>query len=153
MQSRIKTQLELETKQKLGIQNESQNNSNSANQNQDYGQSQNTMGGGQGMIQSLILASIFINRESELYQQRAADIGGWKGARAFKVIRVIKYIPNRDHVYFGMIRALKSSGAVFLYLFLMVYVFSIIGHFMLSNSLPEHSGTPLDSMYTVFLCL
>lgn len=32
------------------------------------------------------LASIFINRESELYQQRAAEIGGWKGARAFKVI-------------------------------------------------------------------
>ena len=32
------------------------------------------------------LAGIFINRESELYQQRSAEIGGWKGARAFKVI-------------------------------------------------------------------
>lgn len=32
------------------------------------------------------LASIFINRESDLYQQRAAEIGGWEGARAFKVI-------------------------------------------------------------------
>jgi nitric oxide dioxygenase len=32
------------------------------------------------------LAGIFINRESELYQQRSAEVGGWKGARAFKVI-------------------------------------------------------------------
>ena len=32
------------------------------------------------------LAGIFINRESELYQQRAAEVGGWQGARAFKVI-------------------------------------------------------------------
>lgn len=33
-----------------------------------------------------VLAGIFINREKELYQQRSADVGGWKGARAFKVI-------------------------------------------------------------------
>jgi nitric oxide dioxygenase len=32
------------------------------------------------------LAGIFINRESELYQQRSAEVGGWEGARAFKVI-------------------------------------------------------------------
>lgn len=32
------------------------------------------------------LAQIFINRETELYQQRAATKGGWRGARAFKVI-------------------------------------------------------------------
>ena len=32
------------------------------------------------------LAGIFINRESELYQQRSAEVGGWQGARAFKVI-------------------------------------------------------------------
>jgi len=32
------------------------------------------------------LAQIFINREAELYQQRAATKGGWRGARAFKVV-------------------------------------------------------------------
>jgi len=32
------------------------------------------------------LAQIFIDREAELYQQRAASTGGWRGARAFKVI-------------------------------------------------------------------
>ena len=32
------------------------------------------------------LAGIFINREAELYQQRLAQVGGWQGARAFKVI-------------------------------------------------------------------
>jgi nitric oxide dioxygenase len=32
------------------------------------------------------LAQIFIDRESELYQQRAASTGGWRDARAFKVI-------------------------------------------------------------------
>lgn len=35
------------------------------------------------------LASIFINRESDLYQQRKAEIGGWQGARAFKVVNKI----------------------------------------------------------------
>lgn len=32
------------------------------------------------------LAQIFINREAELYQQRASIQGGWRDARAFKVI-------------------------------------------------------------------
>ncbi len=32
------------------------------------------------------LAQIFIDREAELYQQRAASTGGWRNARAFKVI-------------------------------------------------------------------
>jgi len=32
------------------------------------------------------LSQIFIDRESELYQQRAATHGGWRGARSFKVI-------------------------------------------------------------------
>jgi nitric oxide dioxygenase len=32
------------------------------------------------------LAQIFIDREAELYQQRAASTGGWRDARAFKVI-------------------------------------------------------------------
>jgi len=35
------------------------------------------------------LASIFINRETELYQQRLAEVGGWQGARAFKVINKV----------------------------------------------------------------
>ncbi|SEL89144.1 nitric oxide dioxygenase [Colwellia chukchiensis] len=32
------------------------------------------------------LAGIFINREAQLYQERAAKEGGWQGARAFTVI-------------------------------------------------------------------
>jgi nitric oxide dioxygenase len=32
------------------------------------------------------LAAIFINREGELYQQREALIGGWKGGRKFKLV-------------------------------------------------------------------
>jgi len=35
------------------------------------------------------LAQIFINREAELYQQRAESNGGWRDARAFKVIDTI----------------------------------------------------------------
>jgi len=71
-------------------------------------------------------------------------------ARVFKVIRMIKFIPNRDHVYNGVIRATKASGAVFLYLFLMIYIFAIIGHFSFSSVLPEQFGDPLKSMYTTF---
>ena len=35
------------------------------------------------------LASIFINREAELYQQRSAEVGGWQGVRVFKVIDTV----------------------------------------------------------------
>ena len=35
------------------------------------------------------LAGIFINREDELYQQRSLAIGGWQGARTFKVIEAV----------------------------------------------------------------
>lgn len=33
-----------------------------------------------------LLASIFINREEEIYQQNEQEIGGWRGTREFKVI-------------------------------------------------------------------
>ena len=35
------------------------------------------------------LAGIFINREAELYHQRSLTIGGWQGARTFKVIETV----------------------------------------------------------------
>lgn len=33
-----------------------------------------------------LLATIFINREEEIYQQTEQEIGGWRGTREFKVI-------------------------------------------------------------------
>ena len=33
-----------------------------------------------------VLAQVFINRESEIYQQNAAKAGGWEGTRAFRIV-------------------------------------------------------------------
>lgn len=37
-----------------------------------------------------LLASVFINREEEIYQQKEQEVGGWRGTREFKVIEKIK---------------------------------------------------------------
>ena len=106
---------------------------------------------GEGKFDTLIfIISIYLFIHPLTGTAEASAIYLFRVARVFKVIRLIKYIPNRDHVYEGMVRALKSSGAVFLYLFLMIYVFSIIGNFAFSDSLPDDFGTPLKSMYTTF---
>lgn len=36
-----------------------------------------------------VLATIFINREEELYSERAASVGGWRGKRAFCLVEKI----------------------------------------------------------------
>jgi len=106
---------------------------------------------GEGKFDFLIfLASIYSILHPLIPSTGVSQLYLLRVARVFKVIRIIKFIPNRDHVYNGVIRATKASGAVFLYLFLMIYIFAIIGHFSFSSVLPEQFGDPLKSMYTTF---
>ncbi|MDD1781526.1 NO-inducible flavohemoprotein [Enterovibrio sp. ZSDZ35] len=37
-----------------------------------------------------VLASVFINREEQIYQEKASELGGWRGTRRFRIIEKSK---------------------------------------------------------------
>ena len=55
-----------------------------------------------------LLASVFINREEEIYQQKEQEVGGWRGTREFKVIEKIK----ESNVITSFVFAPVDGGAV-----------------------------------------
>jgi voltage-gated sodium channel len=79
-----------------------------------------------------------------------ADIILLRLARIVKLIQVLKFVPNQKRVYDGLLRAIRASGAVFLLLFILLFIYSMIGTFFFAHILPEHFGDPLKSMYSVF---
>jgi voltage-gated sodium channel len=79
-----------------------------------------------------------------------ADVILLRLARIVKLIQVLKFVPNQKRVYDGLLRAIRASGAVFLLLFTLLFIYSMIGTFFFAHILPEHFGDPLKSMYSVF---
>jgi voltage-gated sodium channel len=70
--------------------------------------------------------------------------------RLFRMLRLVNFIPNRDHLGAGIARALKASFGVLVGLFIINLVLSIGASFLFSHLAPEHFGTPFLSMYTMF---
>lgn len=78
------------------------------------------------------------------------DITLLRTARIIKIVRVLKFVPNRDQLYKGIHRAIKASAAVFLLLFILIFIFSLLGNMFFSSTLPDSFGDPLKSMYSIF---
>lgn len=70
--------------------------------------------------------------------------------RLLSIIKVIKLVPNSNHILRGLIRAIKASKAVLALLFVMLVFFSLLGFTLFSNDLPEFFGNPFVSMNSVF---
>jgi len=79
-----------------------------------------------------------------------ADIILLRLARLVKLIQVLKFVPNQKRVYEGLLRAIRATGAVFLLLFTLLFIYSMVGTFFFADILPAHFGDPLKSMYSVF---
>lgn len=70
--------------------------------------------------------------------------------RIIKFFRVFKFVPNIEHLFTGIKRAMKSSVFVFFVFFMYLFVISIISCFMFKGVAPEHFGNPLLSLYSTF---
>ena len=70
--------------------------------------------------------------------------------RLFRLFRLLHMIPNRIHLLRGIKRATRASVGVFLALFLMVFMLSLVATLIFGAKAPEFFGNPLISFYTIF---
>jgi len=70
--------------------------------------------------------------------------------RLFRLFRVMRFIPNREHLFLGIRRALKASLGVFLALLLINLVLSLGATQLFGRWAPEYFGNPVLATYSLF---
>ena len=70
--------------------------------------------------------------------------------RLFRFFRVLRFIPNAEHLLVGIVRSLKASVGVFITLFILLLVFSMGATILFGKIAPEYFGNPLLSLYALF---
>lgn len=70
--------------------------------------------------------------------------------RLFRLFRVMRFIPNREHLYDGIQRALRASVGVFLAILLLNVILALGATQLFGELDPEHFGNPLLASYSIF---
>lgn len=70
--------------------------------------------------------------------------------RAFRLLRLIEYVPGISSLIDGSLRALKTSLMVIFVFGIALFMTSIFSNFLFHNVVPEHFGSPVDAMYSIF---
>jgi voltage-gated sodium channel len=73
-----------------------------------------------------------------------------RGFRLFRFLRVLRFIPNADRVWAGVLRALRASVGLIAALTLYNLVLGLMAARLFADVSPEHFGDPLLSIYTIF---
>lgn len=71
-------------------------------------------------------------------------------ARVVRFAKLLRFIPDIDHLLLGITRALKSSVLVIVCLILYTYILSIISCSIFGRVAPEYFENPLLSLYSTF---
>lgn len=69
--------------------------------------------------------------------------------RILRFLRLLKFIPNSNHLAAGIQRALKASIGVFAALALLNFTLAIAATLLFGHLSPEHFGNPLKSSYSL----
>lgn len=70
--------------------------------------------------------------------------------RIFKFFRVLRFIPNVEHLILGVLRALRSSILVVFAFVIFNFIFAILSFYFFSHLAPEYFGNPLLAFYSTF---
>jgi voltage-gated sodium channel len=70
--------------------------------------------------------------------------------RLLRLFRTMRFIPNREHIYAGIKRALRASVGVALALFFINLVLALGATQLFGRLVPEHFGNPAISSYSLF---
>lgn len=74
----------------------------------------------------------------------------FRAGRLFRLLRLLRFIPDAAGLARGVKRALEASVGVFLALALVNLIFALSASFIFGDIDPEHFGNPLRSLYTIF---
>ncbi len=73
-----------------------------------------------------------------------------RGGRLLRFLRLLRFIPNAEHTWAGVWRALKASVGLILALTLYNLVLGLVASHLFHQFSPEHFGDPMISIYTIF---
>lgn len=72
-----------------------------------------------------------------------------RAGRLLRFLRLLKFIPNVDHLFRGVSRACKASVGVFFALALLNITLALVATMLFAKVGPEHFGDPLKSSYSL----
>lgn len=70
--------------------------------------------------------------------------------RAFKLFRLIKFIPNIHSIIHGVNLALKTSSFIILSFLILIFIVSIFTCSVYKGIAPEYFENPISSLYSIF---
>lgn len=70
--------------------------------------------------------------------------------RLIKFFRLLRFTPNGEHIWAGILRSLKASISVFLAIFLLNLLFAMAATLLFREWAPEYFGNPMRSWYSLF---
>ncbi|MCT4648304.1 MAG: ion transporter [Carboxylicivirga sp.] len=70
--------------------------------------------------------------------------------RIFKTFRFIKFIPNVEHLFSGIQRALKASVFVFVGFAIYIFIIGILSFYLFHESGGHYYKNPVTSLYSTF---
>lgn len=71
-------------------------------------------------------------------------------ARLFRLFRLLRFIPERDRLSAGVVRALKASVGVFLAVMLVNFIFAMGAQILFGKLAPGYFGDPARASYSMF---
>ncbi len=74
----------------------------------------------------------------------------FRTGRLFRLFRLLRFIPNADHMVVGIRRALRASVGVFLALLLANVILALTATYVFHDEAPEKFGNPALSFYSMF---
>ncbi|MCD7938493.1 MAG: ion transporter [Tannerellaceae bacterium] len=99
---------------------------------------------------SLALLSFILELTDLPYLNSLEFITTFRVLRLFKSFRLIKFVPNISSILAGVNQAIKASYVVVLSFFILLFIVAILTCSLFREIAPEHFGTPLNSLYSVF---
>ncbi|MBV7328648.1 ion transporter [Chloroflexi bacterium TSY] len=70
--------------------------------------------------------------------------------RFLRFIRIMRFVPNAEHIWTGILRSLRASVSVFLVLLFLNLSLSMGATMLFGEIAPEYFGNPLISIYSLF---
>jgi len=92
------------------------------------------------------LLVIFVSGDEWLWLASASVL---RAGRLLRFLRLLKFIPNSDHLLEGIVRALKASVGVFLTLLLLNITLALTATMLFGQISPENFGDPIKSSYSL----
>ena len=74
----------------------------------------------------------------------------FRAGRLFRLLRLLRFIPDATGLALGIVRALKASVGVFLALGLINLIFALSAHFIFGDIAPDRFGDPAKALYSLF---